>query len=163
MADGSVRRLEPSYIRADAVSWWILVGVISAVGAVGLVVSIVASGTPWVWAVVLVAWLGGVVASIVGALRWPAVAWRHASYVVHPHGIEIRQGVLWRRITSVPKSRVQHTDVIQGPVLRRYGLATLTIHTAGTEAAVVALSGLSRESALEVRDFLLSEKGRDGV
>ena len=66
----------------------------------------------------------------------------------------------WRSEISVPKSRVQHTDVSQGPLQRRFGLATLVLHTAGTQHAAVSLSGLSHEAALQIRDYLI-EGGPD--
>ena len=165
--------MEPNSIHADALSWWILVLVVGVGGLVALLVVGISVGERVVWLVGLTAWALLVGAAILGALRWPRLAWRHASYVVRPTGIEIRQGVVWRRITSVPRSRVQHIDVVQGPVLRRYGLAALTIHTAGTEEAAVALSGLSMATATGIRDALLADlgvrggqrplRGRDGV
>ena len=56
--------------------------------------------------------------------------WR---YRVDADEIEIWSGVLWRQAVVVPRSRVQHIDVSQGPIERSYGLATLSIHTAGTQ------------------------------
>jgi membrane protein YdbS with pleckstrin-like domain len=46
---------------------------------------------------------------------WPAVHYRHVSYTLDDEGIEIRTGVWWRQVMSVPRSRVQHIDVSQGP------------------------------------------------
>ena len=66
-------------------------------------------------------------------------------------------------MTNVPRSRVQHTDVAQGPLERRYGLGTLVIYTAGTEHAKVALPGLAYADALRIRDQLLPREGADAV
>jgi membrane protein YdbS with pleckstrin-like domain len=95
------------------------------------------------------------------SVQWPRWEYRRKSYRVDHVGIEIRQGVLWRTITSVPRSRVQHTDVSQGPLQRRFGLATLTIHTAGTRDASVELSGLARADALRIRDYLIEGRSVD--
>ena len=62
---------------------------------------------------------------------------------------------LWRHHISVPRSRIQHTDVTQGPYERRFGLATLVIYTAGTEHAAIPIEGLSHDTALAFRDALL--------
>ena len=62
---------------------------------------------------------------------------------------------MWRQVTSVPRSRVQHIDVAQGPLIRRFELAQLIIHTAGTEHATVELNGLAHDVALRLRDFLI--------
>ena len=96
-------------------------------------------------------------------LAWPAVRYRHISYRVDTTGIRIRRGVVWRSETSVPRSRVQHTDVARGPIERSFGLATLIIHTAGTENASVTLSGLAESDAYPIRDYLLESGDDDAV
>ena len=58
--------------------------------------------------------------------------------------LAIRRGLLVRVRTIVPFGRVQHIDVAQGPIERRFGLATLILHTAGTRGAAVPLPGLLR-------------------
>ena len=58
-----------------------------------------------------------------------------------------RAASIWRSITHVPRSRVQHTDVSQGPLERRYGLGTLIVYTAGTDHARVSLPGLAWDTA----------------
>jgi membrane protein YdbS with pleckstrin-like domain len=109
------------------------------------------------------AWLLGTAVLALWMWRWPAIAYRHASYRLDDEGLEIRRGVVWRSIINVPRSRVQHTDVSQGPLERSHGLSTLIVHTAGTEHARVGLPGLSREAALSLRDQLLPRDGRDAV
>ena len=64
--------------------------------------------------------------------------------------------MIWRSICSVPRSRVQHTDVAQGPIERTYDLATLIIYTAGPQHASISLDGLSHETALLIRDHLIA-------
>jgi membrane protein YdbS with pleckstrin-like domain len=95
--------------------------------------------------------------------RWPSITHRHTSYRVDQQGIEIRRGVFWRRVINVPRSRVQHTDVSQGPLERRYGLGTLIVHTAGTDHAQVTLSGLAHPIALRIREHLLPTGHSDAV
>ena len=59
---------------------------------------------------------------------------------------------IWRKVINVPRSRVQHTDVSQGPLERGHGLGTLVIYTAGTDHARVDLPGLDHATALRIRD-----------
>jgi len=106
--------------------------------------------------------------AVVGVLawwlhRWAAISHRHASYTVHGEGVEIRRGVWWRTVISIPRSRVQHTDVAQGPLERRYGLGTLAIYTAGREHAKVDLHGLDHQTAFAIRDHLLPQAEVDAV
>ena len=97
------------------------------------------------------------------ATWWPGVRYRYISYRTDVDGFTIRRGVLWRGVTSIPKARVQHTDVVQGPIQRRFGLSKLVVHTAGTQDASVSLSGLPYDKALPIRDFLIESDERDGV
>jgi membrane protein YdbS with pleckstrin-like domain len=85
----------------------------------------------------------------------PVLAYRHSSFRVDSEGIEIRRGRFFRSYITVPRSRVQHTDVSQGPIERRFELGTLEIYTAGVSHAQVSLDGLAHTRALEVRDALL--------
>jgi membrane protein YdbS with pleckstrin-like domain len=78
-------------------------------------------------------------------------------------GLWIERGVYWRRETFVPRARVQHTDVNQGPLARRFGIAELKVFTAGTQAAEIEVDGLAHADALALRDRLLGRGGADGV
>lgn len=95
--------------------------------------------------------------------RWPPRVYAHASYRVDDQGIEIRSGVHWRVVINVPRSRVQHIDVSQGPVERRFGLGTLVIYTAGTDHAKVEIEGLEHGRALRIREHLLPTGAGDAV
>jgi hypothetical protein len=96
-------------------------------------------------------------AALALAYKWPELHHRHLRYRVDDRGVRIRRGVLWRKVISIPASRVQHTDVSQGPVQRRYQLATLTVYTAGTEGASISLEGLEQTAARRLRDHLLPD------
>lgn len=111
----------------------------------------------------LVAWAVLLGVALGWAYRWPALHHRYLRYRVDEEGVLIRRGVLWRKVISIPTSRVQHTDVSQGPLQRHYELATLTVYTAGTEGASIELSGLEQTVARRLRDHLLPEHVDDGV
>ena len=165
IADGVERRLDPRVIQLDRTVGWIVTAVISfGLFVAGGSTLIAASSWPaWAMAAVTAIWFG-VTAGLGWWLQvWPAISYRYASYIVDASGMEIREGVVWRTVTNVPRSRVQHTDVSQGPLERRFGVATLVIHTAGTDAAVVSLHGLTHETALAIRDHLLPREGPDAV
>ncbi len=97
------------------------------------------------------------------AYRWPVRNYRHTSYRIDELGIEIRRGVYWRVVINLPRSRVQHIDVSQRPIDRRYGLGTLVLYTAGTDHAKVELAGLEHGRALRIREHLLPPGADDAV
>jgi uncharacterized protein len=75
--------------------------------------------------------------------------------------LHIRHGLLIRTQTAVPFGRVQHIDVAQGPVERRFGLARLILHTAGTRSAAIPLPGLVHEQAEQMRDRIRARIRQD--
>ena len=156
IADGEEHAVDPAAIVPARILGMVLVAGIGGAVFVALTLAWALAGIPLrLYLALLVAW--GIVALGFGcfAWNWPALHHRHLRYRVDASGVRIRRGVLWRKIISIPTTRVQHTDVTQGPVQRSFGLATLTVHTAGTQGASIALSGLSHEVARRLRDHLL--------
>lgn len=86
---------------------------------------------------------------------WPKMAFKNYRWRLDDQSLEIHYGVWWKHCIAVPLGRVQHADVSQGPLLRKFGLGELTIHTAGTEESKVQLKGLAHETALALRDRLI--------
>jgi uncharacterized protein len=82
----------------------------------------------------------------------PRRRWRAWGYREEEDELHIRHGLLVRTRSVVPFGRVQHIDVAQGPVERRFGLATLILHTAGTRGAAMPLPGLPHAEAERMRD-----------
>jgi hypothetical protein len=156
--------LDPRVIALERTVGWIVTAVVSFGAFVTLVIVLLAGAwSGWVALALAALWAAGSAALAWWLQRWPAIAYRYASYRVDAEGIRIRRGVVWRRIIDVPRSRVQHTDVSQGPLERRHGLGTLVIHTAGTHFAMVSVHGLAHEDALAIRDHLLPREAGDAV
>ena len=164
IADATWHSLDPRYVALQRQVGWITSAVLSAISGVGAAVFLLS--LPWPWVLELV--LAGVAVACLALFTWwlqawPPIEYRYASYRVDQNGLEIRRGVLFRAVINVPRSRVQHTDVSQGPLQRRFGLATLVVHTAGTSSAEVHLAGLTHDVALSIRDHLLPGNAEDAV
>lgn len=165
VADGVEHHLDPRAVTVDRIGGWIGFGGLALSQLIVVVLIAIFSSAP-IWAKALLlglAWPAAAAGLAWLAHQWPVVVHRHARYRVDDEGIEIKRGVVWRRIINVPRSRVQHTDVSQGPIERGFGLGTLVIFTAGTEHARVQLHGLDHGVALRIRDHLLSIGGADDV
>ena len=156
LVDGHKHPLDPRSVTAERVGGWFFSGMMAVpVAAAPPLVALIADLPLWLDAGLVVAALAILAGLAWLAHGWPAVAYRYRSWRLDEEVIEIRRGVLWRRVISVPRSRVQHTDVGQGPVERSLGLSHLVIHTTGTTGASVALAGLDRTTALRIRDHLV--------
>jgi len=78
--------------------------------------------------------------------------------------LRIRRGVLFRKTKTIPLDRIQDLTLLDGPLLRAFGLCTLRVETAGQSApqgsADANLTGLMdaeefQEVVLERRDRLV--------
>ena len=104
--------------------------------------------------------LAVVLALVVAAFGWwwPGVTYRHWSYRLGDEAIEVDHGVAFRVHSVIPYFRVQHVDTAQGPIDRRLGLTSLTIHTASA-ATDAMLPGLADDDARSVRAVVLERAG----
>lgn len=82
---------------------------------------------------------------------------RAIGYLDGEEDLTIASGIMFRSVHTIPYGRVQSVKIGEGPVERRYGLATLTLTTAaggGTET----LPGLPKAEAERLR-ALLTDRG----
>jgi membrane protein YdbS with pleckstrin-like domain len=105
----------------------------------------------------LVALAGAAIAA--AAIEWHArAAFARYSWTHLPEeGVVVHQGAWWHKEIWLPVSRLQHLDVVRGPIERAYGLATLALFTAGYHQYSVRLEGLDPGHALRLRDTLLAQ------
>ena len=103
----------------------------------------------------------GLAAALLALIAFPALGlwmarkqYRYTRWKLDDDGFALRRGNLWRSETRVPASRVQHLDLKHGPLERRYRLATLVVHTAGTRDSAVSVTGLDEDDAARLRDRL---------
>jgi membrane protein YdbS with pleckstrin-like domain len=104
---------------------------------------------------------GGVLGTFVGMVTGRH-RHRHTRWRLDADGLAVARGRWWQRETCVPGVRVQHLDLRHGPLERRWRLATLVVHTAGTRLSAVTLAGLDAAEAERLRDALARPPEADG-
>ncbi|MCX3060433.1 PH domain-containing protein [Streptomyces beihaiensis] len=92
-------------------------------------------------------------AGIVWGWRMTGRNWRSWRYAERADDLLISRGVLWREETIVPYGRMQLVEVTSGPLERKYGLASLQLHTAAA-ATDATIPGLAPAEAERLRDRL---------
>jgi uncharacterized protein len=164
MAELSRRQLDPRSVTAGRLGGWTFTLTLLLVAGGGVLAVLIGSGAP------LISWLAtsAIAAVFFGGLalashHGPRLRYDTTWVALDADGLEFEHGWLWRHQISVPRSRVQHTDVTQGPYERRFGIATLVVYTAGTEHAAITIAGLPHEVALQLRDALLSRQADPGA
>ncbi|MEC1260586.1 PH domain-containing protein [Bacillus swezeyi] len=147
-------RSEPkNQISRDGVKVWRISAIITSfvlfLIAAGLVVLGVIFKWPlWIGILPAAVWL---VISIFIILIIPNLRHKIWRYEVHEHEIDIQHGIFVVTRVIVPMVRVQHVDTSQGPLLRKYNLASVQISTAATTHSIPALD---LEEADQLRDFI---------
>lgn len=84
----------------------------------------------------------------------PQRIYRHLRYGVGERMLQVVRGWLLHTDTVVPLARVQHLDVVRGPLDKLFGTSSLVVHTAGTHNSVVVVPGLAPARAAELRDII---------
>jgi len=126
------------------------VAVVLVVGAIVAFVGDVAGQL--VWGVGLL-----VVAATVLAAWWvfSGMVFRSYAWVLTEGTVELRHGVVVRRHQVLPRARVQNVTKAAGPVARLFGLASVTVHSAGANTPNILLPDLTVEVGDAVRSSLL--------
>lgn len=128
-------REQPNYqLPKKAQTVWRLYGLIQtiilALVAGGIVYLTMRFDWPqWIMWVAISIVVLSVVCSI---LIFPSVRWKIWRYEVREQEIEIQSGLFIVTRTLIPMVRVQHVDTEQGPILKNYNLANISISSAAT-------------------------------
>lgn len=163
-ADGRQHTLDPGYVPCARLAGAVLDGILLLLaGGVLLFLWLARDLGPA--RLGFLATLGLALVGLVAFAGWflPPLRLRHARWRLSSAALEIRTGIWFRHLVSVPRARVQHTDVERGPIERRFDLATLVVHTAGHQGSEVRLEGLRHATALAIRDHLLAGGAGDGA
>ncbi|NPA36851.1 MAG: PH domain-containing protein [Chlorobi bacterium] len=75
-------------------------------------------------------------------------------YLLREHDLIYRSGYLVRKITAIPKNRIQHVEIRQGAIARMFGISKLLIYTAGGSRSDLSVPGLLPEVAQQLKEHL---------
>ncbi|WP_405607559.1 PH domain-containing protein [Polaribacter sp. Asnod1-A03] len=82
------------------------------------------------------------------------IGFKRRKYAVREKDISYKSGVLFKKLTTVPFSRVQHIEVDEGPISRFFKLASLSVFTAGDSSDDLEIKGITKEEALQIKEFI---------
>lgn len=78
------------------------------------------------------------------------------AYAVRERDVVYQKGWLIRTLKVCPYNRIQNCTVQNGPLERKFGLATLTLFTAGSNGADMRIPGLTQAEATNLQQFILT-------
>lgn len=77
--------------------------------------------------------------AVYGVFIFPIYMQRTWRYAINDQHIQLKFGAIEKVHTFIPMSKVQYVNTVEGPLLRRYGLATITIGTVASSHEIPAL------------------------
>jgi hypothetical protein len=112
-------------------------------------------GKPWLdqafpWAVLVLA---------ASAILVPPLAWWRWRFACDRDLLRMRYGILFQEERVIPVRRMQHIDLMRGPIERLFGLATLVVFTAGNDSSSFRVPGIKVARAQWFRDRILEARG----
>jgi membrane protein YdbS with pleckstrin-like domain len=142
------RRISKQALKVWRISGVIIVVIAWFIIATAMIVLHIFEGPDWISMILIV--LGGTITYLLVFL-FPSLRWSHWRYEVREAEIELQHGIFIRTRTLIPMIRVQHVDMVQGPILRKYALASVIVNTAATKHEIPALD---EREAEELRFFI---------
>lgn len=137
-----MREIPTTKLDIKMTSVWRIGGLISTVFAAVVLAGVMAifyfgAGMLMPWLIIAIAILAAWF--IVEVIILPTVRYQRWRFDVTEDDIDIYKGIFIRKRIIIPLVRVQFTDTKQGPIMRSFGLAEVTINTAGGEKTIPGL------------------------
>ena len=110
---------------------------------------------PIVFAIVAV-----LVICLLFVLLWTVLYYKSVVYQLNRTEMTWKRGVWFRKTGIVPYNRITNVDIVQGPVMRLFGISNLKIQTAGYSgsngSAEIAIEGIEEPEPLRamIMDFV---------
>jgi membrane protein YdbS with pleckstrin-like domain len=82
------------------------------------------------------------------------IGFSRRKYVLRDKDVTYKRGVLFKKTTTVPFSRIQHVELDEAPVSRIFNLASISVFTAGDSSDDLVIKGIKKEEALKIKEFI---------
>ena len=76
--------------------------------------------------------------------------YRFTRFSIGERDLKLHTGWLFRKSVTVPFNRVQHVDTKQGPLLRAFGMTSVSVHTAVGEHEIEAIDDAEAARVVEL-------------
>jgi len=154
--DVQFEKLDPAYKKVSIYITAIIFGIIlMAYLIVGIFVEALYQ-FPWILIVVM-GWsiLSGLFVLL--AMK----GYDYEGFAVREKDILYQSGIFFRSTLIIPFNRVQHCEIEHGPIDRMFGLAELSLFTAGGSASDLSIPGLTQDKAAALKNFITNRVAAD--
>jgi membrane protein YdbS with pleckstrin-like domain len=91
---------------------------------------------------------------------YPKIEYKEWSYSILEDKIELFKGLFVKKRIIIPISRIQSVNIEQGPIYRKFGLASVKLTTAGSVHEIPALTNNEAENITERLKNIIEMGGR---
>jgi len=133
------------YLKYRAVGFIIMMTLLSATWIAPLF-----SDTPLISAISGAIW----VLLLVFIFAFERKKYRVMGFALREHDLTYKRGLFFFKQVTLPFNRIQHTEISNGPIERKFNLSSLKIFTAGGASSDLSIAGLDPERAQELKDFI---------
>ena len=143
-------------ISGHALQVWRLSGVIQETASIIIVLGLLVASYlhNWYTWIQVILWIIIIVTPL--SMIWtiwldPKLKLKYWRYRIDEHYVQLKFGWFNKHLVVIPMTKVQYVEAEQGPLLRRYGLYSLTVGTIGSTHKIPALS---EEEAFKLRAYI---------
>lgn len=148
--------LEKDYLKVERLSFGIAIAVFLAI-AIPAFLFIDRIQDPAIVAMVLAVFL------LLAALIFlsTGISFKYSGYALREQDILFRSGWFIRKTRVVMLNRIQHVSVQSGPIERKFGLASVSIYTAGASEADFTIKGITEQTAQNIKEWISNRLNGD--
>ena len=82
---------------------------------------------------------------------------------LYTRSLVVKKGILTRTEKTIPLEKITDLGLVQGPIMRAFGIHTLSVETAGQSSAGALISLTGIEEVLAFRERVLNQRDRIDV
>lgn len=133
-------------VEASAKKLWVIDGIIGSIVLMVIAYLIYYFAKKYVgyWPLVL----AGIV-SFLSIFVHPFIEYKQWGYCITDEKVEFQHGIYYKKKIIIPISRIQHLTIKQGPLQKKFKLATIEIYTAGSNHDIEAILMSEAEGIVE--------------
>ncbi|MDO9157361.1 MAG: PH domain-containing protein [Sediminibacterium sp.] len=85
------------------------------------------------------------------------IGFKNKAWALREKDIQFKKGWLFQSTHIIPFVKVQHCELVSGPIGRKYGLASIRINTAASNNIDIIINGLKQETAEQLKAFIIEK------
>ncbi len=85
------------------------------------------------------------------------IGFKNKAWALREKDIQFKKGWLFQTTYIIPFNKVQHCELVSGPIGRKYGLASIKINTASSNNIDISIRGLKQETAEQLKAFIMEK------